>query len=235
MFGDKSELTAAGIWTAMLAELRANLWTLFAIAAPFTLLVDMVLAQFGPPQPKTMAEVTPQVALMLILVPALFGALAQLAVAHMTARPEASPRTALAAALAAWPMLVAAMLLSALPTGLGFLLLIVPGLYIAARLYLVAPIAVVERLTPVAILRRSWAMTADSAWTILWFFVLTILFLLGASLLAGGVAAALASVLTLAGLKSVGVFVAALVSALLATLFSIASAVASTVIYLKLR
>ncbi|MBC7519498.1 MAG: hypothetical protein H7268_00150 [Sandarakinorhabdus sp.] len=235
MFGDKSELTAAGIWTAMLAELRANLWTLFAIAAPFTLLVDMVLAQFGPPQPKTMAEVTPQVALMLILVPALFGALAQLAVAHMTARPECSPRTALAAALAAWPMLVAAMLLSALPTGLGFLLLIVPGLYIAARLYLVAPIAVVERLTPVAILRRSWAMTADSAWTILWFFVLTILFLLGASLLAGGVAAALASVLTLAGLKSVGVFVAALVSALLATLFSIASAVASTVIYLKLR
>jgi hypothetical protein len=235
VFGDKSGLTAGTIWTAMLAVLRADLWTLFAIAAPFTLLVDMVMAQFGPPQPKTMAELTPQVAALLIVVPALFGALAQLAVAHMTARPDASPRTALAAALAAWPMLVAAMLLSALPTGLGFLLLIVPGLYIAARLYLVAPIAVVERLTPVAILRRSWAMTADSAWTILWFFVLTILFLLGASLLAGGVGAALGSVLTLMGLKPVGIFVAALVSALLAALFSIASAVASTVIYLKLR
>lgn len=232
---ENSELTAAGIWTAMLAVLRKDLWTLFAVAAPFTLLIDMGLSLFGPPQPKTMAEFTPQVAVVLILIPALIGALAQLAVANLVARPVESPREALVAAVAVWPMLIGAMLLSALPTALGFLLLIVPGLYIAARLYLVVPIAVVERLRPVAILQRSWALTADSAWTILWFFVLTILFVLGASLLASGVAAALGSVLTLIGMKAVGSFAAALVPALLASLFSIASAVASTVIYLKLR
>jgi hypothetical protein len=94
---------------------------------------------------------------------------------------------------------------------------------------------VVERTGPMATLRRSWDLTADSAWTILWFFVLTILFLLGASLIAAGVAAALGSVFTLVGLKTLGVFAAALVTAFMAAVFSVASAVASTVIYLKLR
>jgi hypothetical protein len=228
-------LTAADIWSAMLAVLRVDFWTLFALAAPFTLLVDMALAQFGPPQPTTIAGFTPQVAFILVLVPALIGAVAQLAVAHMAARPEAGARAALGAAFAVWPVFVAVLLLSAVPTGLGFLLLIVPGLYIAARLYLVLPIAVVERTGPMATLRRSWDLTADSAWTILWFFVLTILFLLGASLIAAGVAAALGSVFTLVGLKAVGVFAAALVTAFMAAVFSVASAVASTVIYLKLR
>ena len=235
MTPDKTGLTAAGIWTATLAILRADFWTLFALAAPFTLLIDMALSQFGPPQPKTVAELTPQVGLILVFIPALIGAVAQLAVAHLAARPEAGARAALVAAFALWPVYLAALLLSAIITGLGFLLLIVPGLYVAARLYLVLPIAVVERLGPTAILQRSWALTADSAWTILWFFLLTILFLLGASMLAGGVAAALGSVLTLIGLKAVGVFVASLVTASLAAVFSIATSVAATVIYLKLR
>lgn len=231
---EHDDLTAGSIWKDTLAVLRADGWTLFAVAAPFTLLVDMVLAQFGPPPPRTVAAMTPQLALVLVLLPALIGGVAQLAVAHLVARPGGGPRGALAAAFGAWPMLVAALLLSALPTGLGFLLLVVPGLYVAARLYLSVPIAAIERRGPLAILRRSWVLTSDHAWTISWFFVLTILFLLGASLIAGGVAAALGSVLTLVGAKPVGVFAAALVNAAVATLYSIGSAVASTTIYLRL-
>lgn len=235
MAPEKTGLTAAEIWAAMLGVLRTEFWTLFAVAAPFTLLVDMALAQFGPARPTTVAGFTPQVALILVFIPALIGAAAQLAVAHMTAQPQAGPRASLAAAFAVWPVYLAALLLSALATGLGFLALVVPGVYVAARLYLVVPIAVVERTGSVATLQRSWALTADHAWVILWFFVLTILFLLGASMLVAGVSAALGSVLTLIGLKSVGVFAAALVTAFVASVFSVATAVASTVIYLKLR
>ena len=230
-----SGLTAGAIWTAMLERLRVDFWTMFALAAPFTLLVDMVLVQFGPPPPKTVAEFTPQVGLVLVFIPALIGAVAQLAVAHLVVRPEAGPRAALKTAFGVWPVFLAALMLSALATGMGFLLLIVPGLYVAARLYLIVPVAAVERLGPMATLQRSWALTADCAWTILWFFVLTILFLFGASLLASGVAAALGSVLTLIGLKAVGVFAAALVTAAVAAVFSVATAVASTVVYLRLR
>ena len=231
----KSDLTTATIWAAMLGALRVDFWTLFAVAAPFTLLVDMALDQFGPARPTSFEGFTPQVTLVLVLLPALIGAISQLAVAHIVAHPAAGARPALAAAFKAWPLFIGALLLSAIPTGLGFLLLVVPGLYIAARLYLIVPIAILETTGPTATLRRSWDMTADVAWTILGFFVLTILFLFGASLLASGVAAALGSVLTLIGMKAVGTFVAALVPAFLATVFSIASATASTVIYLKLR
>lgn len=45
--------------------------------------------------------------------------------------------------------------------GLGLLLLVVPGVYVGARL-LFAPLVVVEEgLDPVAAMRRSWDMTAD--------------------------------------------------------------------------
>ncbi|MFZ4690081.1 MAG: glycerophosphoryl diester phosphodiesterase membrane domain-containing protein [Polymorphobacter sp.] len=228
-------LKPAQIWSATLAALRPDFWTLFAVAAPFTLLVDMVMALYGPAQPTTMAELTPRVVLILVLIPALIGAIGQLTVAHLVAMPGEPPRRALGAALAAWPAYVAVLLLSAFPTGLGFLLLIVPGLYIAARLFLVVPVAVLERPGALVVLRRSWELTDGKGWAIAWFLVLAVLFLLGASFLSAGVGAALASVLTLAGLKPVGVFVAALITAVLATVFAIASAAAATVVYLKVR
>jgi len=65
--------------------------------------------------------------------------------------------------------------------------------------------------------------------------LLSILLLVGASLIAAGVGGALASVLTLAGLQPVGVFVANLANALLACVFSIGSAIAATQIYQRLR
>lgn len=218
----------------MVEVLRADFWTLFALAAPFTLLFDMLMAMFGPAPPKTKEELTVRLVLLLFVLPGLVGAVAQLAVAHLVARPQGGARAALAAAGAAWPLLVGALLLSVVPTTLGFLLLILPGLYITARLYVMVPVAVVERLRPLALLQRSWALTADHGWTILWFLVLAILFLFGAALLVGGVAAALQSVLTLVGLKPVAGFVGSLINATLASVFSIAGAVASTVIYRRL-
>ena len=228
-------LTTGEIWRATVAVLRPDFWTLFAVAAPFTLLVDMALGLFGPDQPKTVAEFTPRIVLLLVVLPGFVGAIAQLAVAHMIARPDRSPRTALAIGIAALPSYIGAIFLAAFPTGIGFVLLVVPGLYLTARLFLLVPIAVLERLGPVALVQRSWVMTKDAGWAISLFLVLAIVFLLAASLVAQGVGSALASVLTLLGLKAVGVFVAALAMAMLGAAFSIASAAASTIIYLKLN
>ena len=229
------KLKSSEIWQGMITVLRPDFWTLFAIAAPFTVLVDMTLTLFGPDQPRIPAEYTPRTIVILILIPGLIGAIAQLAVAHMIAHPGKAPRAALAAGLAALPAYLAALFLSVLPTGLGFALLIIPGLYVTARLFLMVPIAVVERLGPIPLLKRSWALTEGEGWVILWFLVLAIFFVLGAGLLAQGVGAALGSVLTLLGIKAVGSFLASLVSATVTAVFSIASAAASTIIYLKLR
>lgn len=222
------------IWQATLATVRPQFWTLFAVAAPFTLLVDMIMALYGPAMPLTMAGFTPRVALLLVIIPGVIGAIAQLAVAHMVARPADLPRVALGAAFAALPAYVGALFLSAIPTGLAFLILVVPGLYITARLFLVIPVAVIERLGPVAIIRRSWTLTGPVGWTMLWLLVLALLSTIGIGVLASGVGSALASVLTIIGLKPVGVFLAALVGAFASTTISIAIAAAAALIYLRL-
>jgi len=230
-----ARLKVGEIWQSTLSALRPDFWTLFAVAAPFTLLVDMLLAQFGPAQPRSVAELTPRVVAILVLLPALIGAIAQLSVARMIARPDETPRQALGAALAALPAFIGVLLLTAVPTGVGLLLLVVPGLYVASRLFLVVPIAALERAGPVATIQRSWQITAGNGWGIAGFLVLTILFVFGASFLAAGVGGALASVLTIIGLKAVGVFVANLVTAGLGAAFAIASSAAATIIYLKLK
>lgn len=217
-----------------LAAIRPDFWTFFAVAAPFTLLIDMVLSLYGPPQPRTIADLTPRIAVILVLIPGVIGAIAQLAIAHMVAQPGATPRAALGAALPALPVYIAALFLTAIPTGIGFLALVVPGVYLAARLFPVLPIAAVEAPSSIAAIRRSWDLTAGHGWPIAAFIALAILFLLGASALGAGIGSALALLLTAAGLKVVGGFLAALVNAILATLFSIAGATAAAVIYRKL-
>jgi hypothetical protein len=242
------DLSVGSIWQAVVSELRQHFWTLFAIAAPFTLLVDMALTQFGPPPPKAIGDFTPRVLLGLVLLPALVGVIAQLAVARMAAVPAEVPRAALAMALRRLPFFLTAVLLVAWPLGFaGGLLfavpslrwaaavLVLPALYLAARLYPMVATAVVEPIGPVAILQRTWQMTAGRGGAIIWLMLLSLLLLIGASLIAGGVGSALASVLTLIGLKPIGVFAANLANALLACLFSIGSAVAAAQIYQRLH
>ncbi len=230
-----TRLATGDIWQATLASLRPRLGDLIAVAAPFTLLVDVVVSLFGPEPPTTLAQLTPRTLLVVGVIPAIIGGIAQLAVARLVAQPDEAPRLALGAALAALPVYLAALVLAALPTGFGFLLFIVPGVYLTARLFLVLPIAAIERPGVVAAITRSWALTAGQGWSIVLFLVLMVLFVFGLTVLAAGVGAALASVLTVVGLKVVGSFVVALLTATVAMLASIGTAAAATVIYLKLR
>jgi len=232
MAGSSSEpLTVSAIWNGAVTELRRDFAVLFTLAAPFTLLVSMAVQMFGPPPPTTIEEFTPRVAVVLLLVPSVIGAIGQLALAWLIANPGGTPRRALVVAMRTLPVYLLAVLLITPATSLGLLLLVLPGLYLFARMFLVGPIMVVESLQPVAALRRSWMLTGPVGWTILLFLVLALLFVFGASVLASGVGAALGLLFTALGLKSVSGFVAALVAATISTVFTIGSAAAGVVIY----
>lgn len=224
-------LTAGAIWQETLDALRPDFWTIFAVAAPFTLLVSVGLAVFGPPPPQKLDDLTPQVVLILGLVPNVISAIAQLAVVRMVLRPGDTAGAALAAGFVALPAWVAATLVTALPLAIGVVLLIVPGLYLMARLFLVAPVIVIERAGPVTAILRSWKLTDDSAWQLVLLFVLAGLGLLGASLIAAGLGGAIGSVLLVLGSKGAADFAAALFPALLSTVWTVASAAASAVVY----
>lgn len=75
--------------------------------------------------------------------------------------------------------------------GIGLVLLVLPGLYLATRLFL-APILVIDRgLDPVAALKRSWELTDDVLVDVIVFF----LFLFGINLL-GAIPAGLGLLVT---------------------------------------
>lgn len=230
-----AKLSPTAIWQAIVAALRPDFATLLALIAPFTLLVSITIELFGPKFPASLDEFTPRVAVVLLLIPSIIGAIGQLALTWLLATPGGTPRAALAEALKALPVYLLAVLIITPATSLGLVLLVIPGLYLFARLLLVAPLVVVEGLGALPALRRSWALTAPHGWSLLWFLVLAVLFVIGASVVASGIGAAIGVVMAAIGLKSVGAFAAALVAAIISTLFTMANAAAATVVYLQLR
>jgi hypothetical protein len=230
----RPSLSVGGIWNGMLLALRGQWQMLFAVAAPFTLLVSMAVSLFGPQPPTKMADYTPSVVFWLFMLPSLIGAVAQLAVARLVANPGESPGHALRIGLAAMPAYLLASLIIAVPVALGFLALVIPGLYLMARFFITAPVAALEGAAPMDIVKRSWALTEGQGGTILVFLGLGLLFVLGLSLLSAGVGAAVASMFSVMGMDAVANFLDKLVPSLVGTFVSIGSAAAATVIHAQL-
>lgn len=231
-------LDLAALWRETLETARADLPLYFALAAAFVLLPELALALYGPPPPETIEALTPRFLLLKAVLPAAIAAIAQLAIVTLVVggRHGDGPTVggALKLALLALPGLLLAMVAAALPVSVGILLLVLPGLYLAARLALLMPIIADRHLAPLAALRESWTMTEGNGGRILLFILLWYVVFVGAAILAGGLGAALGSVLTVAGAVALGNLVAALVSAAAAALFSIYNAVGIAVIYLHL-
>jgi hypothetical protein len=230
----RADLASASLWQATVAALRVDFGTLFALAAPFTLLVSMLLSFYGPPPPATPAELDFRTLMWLLVVPSLVGAIGQLAVARSIARPGEPPRAALARAFAVLPGFAGALVLASLVGGFGLLLFVAPGLYITARFLPLLGLAAVEGGSVAAMLRRCWAITEGRGMALTWFLLLALLFLLGAAVLVAGAGAAVSAVATLVGLHAVGHFLSALAEAGLGTLAAMAYAAAATVIYTRL-
>lgn len=233
-----TEFRIEAAWRATVAATRAGMPLFLPVAAAFVLLPELLVGLYGPPQPKTMAGMTPSVVLIQLVVPTIIGAVAQMTIAKLVIEAAAGTSqpvgNVLRLALLALPMLVGGLLLSAVPVGAGLLLLIVPGLYMLARLTLVLPLVIEERLSPIAALTRSWALTDGHGLRVLGFLAgWALLFALG-TIIAGGLGAALASVLTVVGAKALGSFVSLLIAGAAQSVFTVYSGVGSGVLYLQL-
>lgn len=56
-------------------------------------------------------------------------------------------------------VVLATLLLAGLATGVAFLFLIIPGIYVACRLAVAIPVVIVERESPTTAMERSWQLT----------------------------------------------------------------------------
>ena len=164
------------------------------------------------------------------------GALVRATVAHSRGR-ESSFGESITAGLVVIIPLIAASILNAIAVGVGFVLLIVPGIMLYCRWAVIAPIVVEERTGPIAAFGRSAALTDGARWKVLG---LTALVVVGAWIVQGALAGALIATL---GFRSLGTapgnFGASLgylvVTVLVATLVSCVWSVLVSALYVELR
>ena len=208
-------LSAAALWDTMSTAVRADLPRLFFLVAPFALLPAVAVELFGPPAPTSIDAISNQQLLWRLAVPSLIAAFGQLAATFLVLRGNATPREALVTALAAFPAYALAQVVGSVPVGLGLLLLLVPGLWLFARLlFLSGAVALAEGGTPFALLRRSWALSEGQGLQLTLFLVLGLFGVIGIGILAEGAGAALDVVARTSGLAAVGRFLHALVPAI---------------------
>lgn len=206
------------VWEDTVRTLRANSSLLIAVAGVFLFLPTVVAGYLSPPRtaetfPAMIEHLKSNWLLMLTVnIIGFVGNLALLILALDINRPTVG--TAIRAALALLPIYFLVSILSGFMIGLGFLLLIIPGLYLIGRLSVTGAVLVAEeRRNPFDIIKRSFEVTKGRGWAILGlillvflaFYVITlaITFILGSIFLladkaagAGGIGAFLLLILT---------------------------------------
>ena len=105
-------------------------------------------------------------------------------------RTGVSVGEALTFGLMLFPTMLVAQILSGIGIGIGFILLIIPGLYLIGRLALVAP-AIADRAiyNPIEAIRTSWDLTRNNGWAVFFFLFLVNLVIVIAALIIGGIVA----------------------------------------------
>ena len=231
-------LDFAALWRDTLTAARRDMPLYLSLTAAFVLLPEVAVSLFGPPPPATPDQLSASVIAVQLGVPAVIGAVAQLAIVKLVIEAARGSGMTLGAALRlaliALPTLLVALLLVAVPVVIGLFMLLVPGLYLAARLAMVVPLIIDAHAGPAAAMRRSWAMTEDNGFRILGFIALWTALFFGAGLMVGAVALALDSVLTLAGAKALAPLARVLLSAAAVAVFAVYNAAATATIYLHL-
>lgn len=106
-----------------------------------------------------------------VIVDPLVSALHAHAVADMEEgrAPQIGPVTR--RGLAVLPLVAAAAIMSGLAIAGGFVLLVIPGIYLFLRLTVVAQAAAIERETWMDALRRSWALTEGKVLHVIYFYL----------------------------------------------------------------
>lgn len=174
------QLDLSRTWGEATGMIRANLDMISAVAGMFILL-PRILTGWLLPEPvakegrPTLADLLsanseyvtahwPSMALSAVIVAV--GSLALLALLIHRSHPTVAQ--ALRIALAALPGYVLANLLQSMLVVAGLFALLLPGLYLIARMICIAPVAAAEaQRNPVTILLRSFAITRGNGWRIL--------------------------------------------------------------------
>ena len=232
-------LSITALWRDTFAAARSGMPLYLPVAAAFVLLPGVAIDLFGPPLPKTPADLTPHLVFIALVIPSLIGIIAQATIVRLAidrARGiDRSVGEALLLALRLWPMLVVATLLAVVPIGAGMLLFIVPGLYMAGRLALAMPLVMDGTAAPLAAVRRSWELTDGNGWRIIAFLILWTAWFLALSAIAAAIGGGVAILLKGLGAATTGAVIASVIGGVVGALFTVFNSVGVALVYVRLR
>jgi len=147
------------------------------LVAPVTLIVDGIwgrlLADGLDAKPSTASQAVSAGLNVLVVLPLMTAAGALLVRGLGRGEVPADLRSALRSASGAFPRVLGAQLLYAVVVVIGFILLVVPGVYLAVRCYFATQAAAVDGLAPPAAMRRSADLVHGSWWRTLGCLLLT--------------------------------------------------------------
>lgn len=210
-------------WDDALVLLRSHSALTGTIAAVFLFLPTLAVSWFGPSpiEPATGATLDQIIQAMRAnfrqelpyqLLIALVAAVGGVGILRLwLARTGTSVSDALGFALKMLPTMIAVQILTGLAMGIGFILLVVPALYLIGRLALVSAVVADRNVAnPLTAIGDSWALTKENGWRIFFFLFLVGLVIVIATLILGGVVAAIFGIeegigLILTGLIEAGI------------------------------
>lgn len=185
-------------WEDSLVLLRSHSALTGAIAAVFLFLPTLAVSWFGPTpiQPPAGAAFEQVMATMRAnmvqafpyqLFIAVISAIGGIGILRLwLSRSSTSVGEALLFAMAMVPTVIVIQLATGLMLAIGFLLLIVPGVYLWGRLAIIAPVVADQGVrNPLAAIREGWTMTKGNGWRIALFLFLVTLVIAIITLVAG--------------------------------------------------
>jgi hypothetical protein len=165
----------SAVWADTVALLRSHASLIATVASVFIFLPTLLVAHFLP-QPEAVSfdrlgQLWSEYLIAnwhWLLISKIVGMIGSIAILLLVFARGITVGGAIAAAVALLPAYFIASLLGSIAVGIGFLLLIVPGLYLLGRLGPLNPVVVAEaQKNPIAAIRRCWTLTEGHGWAIL--------------------------------------------------------------------
>ncbi|WP_166036592.1 hypothetical protein [Sphingosinicella sp. YJ22] len=235
----KTDFSFSRVWDDTLKMLGANAGLLTAIAGVFLFLPAVLVAHFVPP-PEGGTTPAEMIELMVawwqgnahwMLLSAVVNMVGLIAIyLLLLAEPRMTVGGAVAAALPILPFYLLLTVVLNLTLAIGFLLFVIPFIYLLGRLSLASPVLVAEkRRAPFAALERSWALSRGLGWQIA---LLVLLVYIAALIINVAVSSALGIVIVLLlGNEGVGGLLLAIVGAILSAATTLVATVLLAAIY----
>ncbi|HEY0325177.1 MAG TPA: hypothetical protein VGC46_04270 [Allosphingosinicella sp.] len=235
----KANFSFSRVWDDTLQMLRANAGLLTAIAGVFLFLPAVLVAHFVPPPeggttPAEMLETMIawwQGNVHWMLLSALVNMVGLIAIYLLLLRSSRmTVGGAVAASLPILPFYLVLTIVLNLSLAIGFLLFIIPFIYLLGRLSLASPVLVAEMpRAPFSALERSWALSRGLGWQIA---LLVLLVYVAALIINVAVSSALGVIIALLlGSEGVGGLLLAIVGGLLSAATTLVATVLLAAIY----